>query len=71
MEIRLPIPEIKCPSCGSDNLNFFNDGFHKLDFDEILIDSDCNNCGIDFKIKLIFEEDPLFCNCEVCKKINA
>ena len=71
MEIRLPKPDIKCLACGSDNLNFFNDGFHKLDFDEILIDSDCNNCGIDFKIKLIFEEDLLFCNCEVCKKING
>ena len=70
MEIRLPKIDIKCLDCGSYNLNFFNDGWHKLDIDEILIDSDCNNCGGEFKVKLIFEDDPLFCNCETCKQLN-
>ena len=70
MEIRLPKIDIKCPNCGSDNLNFFNDGWHKLDIDEILIDSDCNNCETKFQIKLIFEDEQTFCNCEICKQLN-
>ena len=69
MEIRLPKIDIKCPNCGSGNLNFFNDGWHKIDFDEILIDLDCNNCGIYFNIKLIFEDEQTFYNCELCKKL--
>ena len=69
MIIKLPKPDIKCPECRSDNLNYFIESRFQSDINNIIINVDCNNCGIFFELKLNFEEDPLFCNCDICKKL--
>ena len=65
MEIRLPKPDIKCPQCGSNNFDLILFG------DREILCYFCLNCEYGEGINIILEEDPLFCNCEVCKKING
>ena len=61
MEIRIPKPTLKCPECMSENI--------KLDHGTTTLYYLCE-CGNAGTVKITFEDDPLFCNCEICKKIN-
>lgn len=70
MKIRLPKPDIKCPVCDSPfkidcGIEHIKKGMSLRWFFE------CKDCGNQYNKKFVFEEDPLFCNCEVCKKING
>lgn len=67
MEIRLPKPDIKCVQCGQRINNFVIDGRTESNIE---IYSNCSNCGHDIFIDVIFEEDPILCNCDLCKKLN-
>lgn len=67
MEIRIPKPDIKCPKCGQKINDFLISGHT---FDNIEIKVDCIICGHCFNLDVVFEDDPLFCNCEICKQLN-
>lgn len=69
MEIKLPKIDIKCTNCSSDNLNYFIESRFQLDINNIIINVDCNNCGIFFELNLKFEDEQTFCNCDLCKKL--
>lgn len=57
MIIKLPKPT--CPDCKSKNIRIYSDN-HMFE---------CNNCGGDYIIDIVWEEDQTFCNCELCKKL--
>ena len=58
MIIKLQKPT--CPDCKSKNIRIYSDNQY----------FECNNCGGDYVIDIIWEDEQKFCNCELCKSLN-
>lgn len=58
MIIKLPKPT--CPDCKSKNIRIYSSNQY----------CECNNCGADFLIDIVWQDEQTFCNCDLCKTLN-